>query len=98
MTQKNLRKLPNDIWEIDIDSAVIIPPTGSTLTELPSFPEPEGKILRYHLKQVNHLLLLYIRVNSLNISRKVIYLDFICYLGIGQYCNSAYKEFRGSFS
>ena len=58
MTQKNLRKLPNDIWEIDIDSAVIIPPTGSTLAELPSFPEPEGKILRYHLKQVTYFAII----------------------------------------
>ena len=95
MTQKNLRKLPNDIWEIDIDSAVITPPTGSTLTELPSFPEPEGKILRYHLKQV---ISFYTIAHQIKFSRKVIYLDFICYLGIGQYCNSAYKEFRGSFS
>ena len=54
MTQKKLRALPNDIWEIDIDSAVISPPPGSSLTELHSFPEPEGKILRYHLKQVKY--------------------------------------------
>jgi hypothetical protein len=53
-TQKKLRNLPNDIWEVDIDSAIINPPPGSTVDELPAFPEPEGKILRYHLKQVNH--------------------------------------------
>ena len=47
-----MRKLPNEIWEVEIDSAIINPPTGMTLEDLPSFPEPEGKILRYHLKQV----------------------------------------------
>jgi hypothetical protein len=51
-TQKNLKRLPSDIWEIEIDSAIINPPPGTTVAELPSFPEPEGKILRYHLKQV----------------------------------------------
>jgi len=53
-----LRKLPNEIWEVEIDSAIINPPTGMTLEDLPSFPEPEGKILRYHLKQVSHSSLL----------------------------------------
>ena len=53
-----MRKLPNEIWEVEIDSAIINPPTGMTLEDLPSFPEPEGKILRYHLKQVCHLSLL----------------------------------------
>ena len=56
--QKKLRKLPNEIWEVEIDSAIINPPTGMTVEDLPSFPEPEGKILRYHLKQVCHLSLI----------------------------------------
>jgi hypothetical protein len=28
--QKKLRKLPNEIWEVEIDSAIINPPTGMT--------------------------------------------------------------------
>ena len=65
MTQKKLRALPNDIWEIDIDSAIISPPPGSTLTELHSFPEPEGKILRYHLKQVKLLITFVMKSSNL---------------------------------
>jgi hypothetical protein len=45
-------RLPDDIWLVDLDSNKITPPSGST-EELPSLPEPEGTILKNHLKQVS---------------------------------------------
>lgn len=44
-------RLPDDIWLIDLDSNKLSPPTG-TYEEIPSLPEPEGTILKNHLKQV----------------------------------------------
>ena len=90
--QKNLRKLPNDIWEIEIDSAVINPPTGSTLTELPNFPEPEGKILRYHLKQVISHALFCLELSNIKKLSKSLSVNSISLSisGIGQYCHPAY--------
>ncbi|KAJ9588130.1 hypothetical protein L9F63_018488, partial [Diploptera punctata] len=49
MYKKNFR-LPDDIWLIDLDSNKICPPTG-TSEEIPNLPEPEGTILKNHLKQ-----------------------------------------------
>lgn len=43
--------LPDDIWLIDLDSNKLSPPTG-THEEIPPLPEPEGTILKNHLKQV----------------------------------------------
>ncbi|PSN33006.1 MAP kinase-activating death domain protein, partial [Blattella germanica] len=47
--KKNFR-LPDDIWLVDLDSNKISPPTG-TAEELSNLPEPEGTILKNHLKQ-----------------------------------------------
>ncbi|XP_023706235.1 MAP kinase-activating death domain protein isoform X5 [Cryptotermes secundus] len=47
--KKNFR-LPDDIWLVDLDSNKITPPSGSA-EDVPSLPEPEGTILKNHLKQ-----------------------------------------------
>lgn len=44
-------RLPDDIWLIDLDSNKLSPPTGAH-DEIPALPEPEGTILKNHLKQV----------------------------------------------
>lgn len=50
MYKKNFQ-LPDDIWQIDLDSNKLTPPSGS-YEEIPALPEPEGTILKNHLKQV----------------------------------------------
>ncbi|XP_037938149.1 MAP kinase-activating death domain protein isoform X8 [Teleopsis dalmanni] len=49
MYKKNFR-LPDDIWLVDLDSTKLTPPTGG-YEEIPPLPEPEGTILKNHLKQ-----------------------------------------------
>ena len=45
--------LPDDVWLVDLDDGGSVhPPEGSTLAEVPPLPEPEGKVLKNHLKQV----------------------------------------------
>lgn len=44
-------RLPDDIWLIDLDSNKLSPPTGIH-DDIPALPEPEGTILKNHLKQV----------------------------------------------
>uniref|UniRef100_A0A336KGN7 MAP kinase-activating death domain protein n=1 Tax=Culicoides sonorensis TaxID=179676 RepID=A0A336KGN7_CULSO len=48
MYKKNFR-LPDDIWLVDLDSNKLTAPPGAE--EIPSLPEPEGTILKNHLKQ-----------------------------------------------
>lgn len=50
MYKKNFQ-LPDDIWQIDLDSNKLTPPSGCH-EEIPALPEPEGTILKNHLKQV----------------------------------------------
>ncbi|XP_017780292.1 PREDICTED: MAP kinase-activating death domain protein isoform X2 [Nicrophorus vespilloides] len=50
MYKKNFR-LPDDIWLIDLDSNKLISPA-----EIPPLPEPEGTILKNHLKQAMQLM------------------------------------------
>ena len=52
--QKKLKILPNEIWEVEIDSATVNPPPGWSFADLDAFPELETKILRFHLKQVGY--------------------------------------------
>ncbi|XP_066600178.1 MAP kinase-activating death domain protein [Prorops nasuta] len=52
--KKNFR-MPDDIWLVDLDSNKITPPTG-TSDGLPPLPEPEGTILKNHLKQAMQLM------------------------------------------
>lgn len=52
MVQKQLKKLPNEIWLVELDSGNIVPPVGSNITDVTNLPDPECTILRYHLKQV----------------------------------------------
>ncbi|XP_015597809.1 MAP kinase-activating death domain protein isoform X9 [Cephus cinctus] len=54
MYKKNF-KMPDDIWLVDLDSNKITPPTGLT-DHLPPLPEPEGTILKNHLKQAMQLM------------------------------------------
>lgn len=44
--------MPDDIWLVDLDSNKINAPTGLG-DQLPPLPEPEGTVLKNHLKQVN---------------------------------------------
>ncbi|CRK91266.1 CLUMA_CG004945, isoform B [Clunio marinus] len=48
MYKKNFR-LPDDIWMVDLDSNKLTP--ARVDAELPLLPEPEGTILKNHLKQ-----------------------------------------------
>ncbi|XP_071867221.1 rab3 GDP-GTP exchange factor isoform X4 [Bombus fervidus] len=43
-------KMPDDIWLVDLDSNKINAPTGLG-DQLPPLPEPEGTVLKNHLKQ-----------------------------------------------
>lgn len=46
-----IHRLPDDIWVVDLDSNKLTAATGSN-EEVPALPEPEGTILKNHLKQV----------------------------------------------
>lgn len=46
-----LCRLPDDIWLVDLDSNKLTACGGTD--EVPGLPEPEGTILRNHLKQVD---------------------------------------------
>ncbi|XP_076175443.1 rab3 GDP-GTP exchange factor isoform X3 [Ptiloglossa arizonensis] len=48
-------KMPDDIWLVDLDSNKINAPTGLG-DQLPPLPEPEGSILKNHLKQAMRLM------------------------------------------
>uniref|UniRef100_A0A1B0GNL7 MAP kinase-activating death domain protein n=1 Tax=Phlebotomus papatasi TaxID=29031 RepID=A0A1B0GNL7_PHLPP len=48
--KKNFR-LPDDIWLVDLDSNKLTS-TGAVGDEIPPLPEPEGTILKNHLKQL----------------------------------------------
>ncbi|KAK3590549.1 hypothetical protein CHS0354_023617 [Potamilus streckersoni] len=48
MYKKNV-KLPDDVWLIDLDSNKVTPARGCD--DLPAMPEPEGTVLKNHLKQ-----------------------------------------------
>ncbi|XP_058985761.1 MAP kinase-activating death domain protein-like isoform X1 [Musca domestica] len=52
--KKNFR-LPDDIWVVDLDSTKLTPPSGG-YDEIPPLPEPEGTILKNHLKQAMQLM------------------------------------------
>ncbi|XP_038111583.1 MAP kinase-activating death domain protein isoform X3 [Culex quinquefasciatus] len=49
MYKKNFR-LPDDIWLVDLDSNRLTPTSGEP-EQIPPLPEPEGTILKNHLKQ-----------------------------------------------
>lgn len=48
-----MNRLPGDIWHVDLDSSKLTPPSDLS-DEIPPLPEPEGTILKNHLKQVGH--------------------------------------------
>lgn len=43
--------MPDDIWLVDLDANKLTPCSGAD-SDLPPLPEPEGTILKNHLKQV----------------------------------------------
>ena len=45
--------VPDDVWRVNLDSGKITPPPSQTLEDIPPLPEPEGKTLRSHLRQVS---------------------------------------------
>ena len=49
LQQKKHFKLPDDVWLVDLDSNRINSPTRAD--DVPQLPEPEGSILRNHLRQ-----------------------------------------------
>lgn len=44
--------LPDDVWLVDLDTRQITPAKDCTLADIPALPEPEAKVLKNHLKQV----------------------------------------------
>eukprot|EP00095_Tigriopus_kingsejongensis_P005098 maker-scaffold161_size295871-snap-gene-0.10 protein:Tk05098 transcript:maker-scaffold161_size295871-snap-gene-0.10-mRNA-1 annotation:"map kinase-activating death domain isoform x3" len=48
---KRNMKLPDEVWLVDLDSALIAPPPGMNICDIPPLPEPETKALKNHLKQ-----------------------------------------------
>ncbi|XP_049865121.1 MAP kinase-activating death domain protein isoform X7 [Pectinophora gossypiella] len=50
LTYKKNFRLPDDIWLVDLDATKLICPTGQD-QDLPPLPEPEGSVLKNHLKQ-----------------------------------------------
>lgn len=58
-------RLPDDIWLVDLDSNKLTAPSGEH-DDIPALPEPEGTILKNHLKQVTKTL-----SNYRNNNRKV---------------------------
>lgn len=51
LMQKKNFQLPSDVWLIDLDSGKLTPASGAN-ESIPMLPEPEGTILKNHLKQV----------------------------------------------
>ncbi|KAH0952986.1 hypothetical protein HN011_011318, partial [Eciton burchellii] len=49
-------KMPDDIWLVDLDSNKITAPSTLCEDSLPPLPEPEGTILKNHLKQAMQLM------------------------------------------
>ncbi|XP_077266527.1 rab3 GDP-GTP exchange factor isoform X8 [Temnothorax americanus] len=49
-------KMPDDIWLVDLDSNKITAPSSLCEEGLPPLPEPEGTILKNHLKQAMQLM------------------------------------------
>jgi len=45
-------RVPDDVWLVDLDSGKLSWPSSCTPEDIPPLPEPEGKTLRNHLKQV----------------------------------------------
>ncbi|XP_034242501.1 MAP kinase-activating death domain protein isoform X3 [Thrips palmi] len=64
MLKKNFC-LPDDIWLVDLDSNRLNFPSGSD--EVPPLPEPEGTILKNHLKQAMQLMDQAQALNSLSL-------------------------------
>ena len=54
LKHNKINVIPDDVWMVDLDAATIKPPTNPSSDQtIPPLPQPEGDILRSHLKQVN---------------------------------------------
>ena len=54
LKHNKLKVIPDDVWMVDLDAATIKPPANSSSDQtIPPLPQPEGDILKSHLKQVN---------------------------------------------
>ncbi|XP_050449435.1 MAP kinase-activating death domain protein isoform X1 [Cataglyphis hispanica] len=49
-------KMPDDIWLVDLDSNKITAPNALGEDNLPPLPEPEGTVLKNHLRQAMQLM------------------------------------------
>ncbi|XP_058815433.1 MAP kinase-activating death domain protein isoform X2 [Topomyia yanbarensis] len=52
--KRNFR-LPDDVWLVDLDSNRLTPASGDA-EQIPALPEPEGTVLKNHLKQAMQLM------------------------------------------
>ena len=44
--------VPEEVWRVDLDSGRIHAPSRQAMEDIPPLPEPEGRTLKSHLKQV----------------------------------------------
>lgn len=72
----NLLRLPDDVWLVDLDSNKLTP--ARVDNDIPALPEPEGTILKNHLKQVwpNFRKFFFRKFFLLEFSAKVLCFDF----------------------
>ena len=64
MMFKRRFRLPDDVWLVDLDSNKIVKP--SAVEDLPPLPEPEGSVLKNHLKQALASMSLNPQINRLD--------------------------------
>lgn len=67
-------RLPDDIWLVDLDSNKLTP-AHLGAEEIPPLPEPEGTILKNHLKQVSPQRPLACKVQSKHLSCQSVSID-----------------------
>ena len=49
LERKRHARLQEDVWLIDLDKNAITSPEQGGFPDIPTFPEPEGKVLRNHM-------------------------------------------------
>lgn len=76
--------MPDDIWLVDLDATKLICPSG-TDQDLPPLPEPEGSVLKNHLKQVTINYFFFFLYFSLNVFFHVYIVHFLLSPKLSQY-------------
>lgn len=94
-TKKNIFRLPGDIWHVDLDSNKLTPPSDLS-DEIPPLPEPEGTILKNHLKQVGRRTKFFFLVWQFHWIFRFI-LTFSFYVSIHFIINSSTHVFSWNF-